>query len=95
MPKTIASYTHAPDAPPPFVNAEPGAYYVSVRRGTRDSLALGPFPMHQQALDRVDDVRAFCENHDPAAYWDAYGTCRWRAPEPAPAGKLNHWLLED
>lgn len=69
-----------------------GAYYVSVRDGRRSALVLGPFPIHQLALDRVSAVKKRVVEDNPWAWFYAWGTARWAEDEPAPAGVLNKEL---
>jgi len=64
-----------------FLNTEEdsreGNYYVSILHsdGKRFMLALGPFPTHREALERVRDVKRFAERY-PESHWYAYGTVR-------------------
>lgn len=74
-----------------IINNEPGYYYVSVIRDSRKVLALGPFADHQTAIGKIDAVQAFCCEHDPRAWFDAYGTARYNGDD-APSGKLNNAL---
>lgn len=49
-------------------------YYVSVIDGTKRGMAAGPYATHEEALDRVNDVRMACELKDPRAWFWAFGT---------------------
>lgn len=71
----------------------PGNYYVSIINGSQQALALGPFPTHRQALDKVDTVKAHVletYDHQGAWFW-AYGTARTETYELP--GVLNFILL--
>lgn len=86
--KSIEYYTHPGEDKPRTVDPQPGNYYVSVVNGPRFALALGPFPAHQEALDKVDAVRAMAMDRDGfAAFW-SYGTVRMRDEYKEP-GRWN------
>ena len=54
----------------------PGNYYVSAKDGPRVALLAGPFPVHQRALDMVDQARRLANEVNPwAAFW-AFGTLK-------------------
>lgn len=72
-------------------DTQPGPYYVSVIRGNNDhTLVSGPYPLHQDALDRVNKSRIVSERHDPRAAWYAFGTVRMREAFDGP-GVLQRW----
>lgn len=78
----------------PLPDTRPGNYYVSVVRGRRYCLALGPFrDDHARALTGVERVRRYFAEHDLDDFHDCgYGTCRIE-PQGDPAeGKLNGLL---
>jgi hypothetical protein len=65
-------------------------FYVSVRDGERWGLLLGPFTLHQEALDRVDAVREACSKAGPRAHWYGFGTASLPAEDAATRpGRLN------
>jgi hypothetical protein len=80
---------------PKYVKAlpdtRPGNYYVSVVRGRRYCLALGPFPDdHARALAGAERVRRYFAERDLDGFhacW--YGTCRVEGSVDAVEGKLN------
>jgi hypothetical protein len=86
----MASEVMAPDS-------KPGAYYVSVVKGSDYRLLLGPFVNdHAKALGMVDAVRRKAEELDPRACWYAFGSCRLDidADKAPPSGILNDRFLE-
>lgn len=67
-------------------------YYVSVAvfncnagPPAKFALALGPFATHQEALDKVADVKAYVSPSDSFCEY-SYGTCKSETAKP---GKLN------
>lgn len=70
------------------VDTTHGQYYVSIRRGARVGLLLGPFLRHEDAIARVEDVRRVACQLDPWADFDAFGTLRMKESYTAP-GRLN------
>jgi hypothetical protein len=80
------------------IDSKPGAYYVSVVRGTDYRVLLGPFMNdHAGALAKVDDVRKKAQDLDPKAAWYAFGTCRLdvESGELAPKGILNSYFEKE
>ena len=73
---------------PTTPDTRPGNYYVSVVDGPRHGRLLGPFLTHQEALDRVDDVRTRVTGIDRKAHFYGFGTCRV-PDEIAKPGLLN------
>lgn len=79
-------------------DTKPGAYYVSVVRGSDWRPLVGPFiNNHAAALDLVDAARDKAMSLDPRAVWYAFGTVRidiepGKAP---PAGALNKFFPEE
>ncbi len=67
------------------------AFYVSVISGPRKGLLLGPLDTHQEALDRVEDVRAWVIERDDRAWWYAFGTAAVPVADARP-GRLNAQL---
>jgi hypothetical protein len=57
-----------------IADPRPGFYYVSAIDGNRKALVSGPYETHQQALDKVREVRAAAEKVDPRSFWYAWGT---------------------
>lgn len=51
-------------------------YYVSIIRGKRRGLLLGPYVDHQTALDNVKRGTDSACDADPRAWFDAFGTCK-------------------
>lgn len=49
-------------------------YYVSVIDGARRGMAAGPYATHQEALDRVNDVKMALELKKPEAWFWQFGT---------------------
>lgn len=90
--KQVTSYTHPPlTAQDP--DTKPGDYYVSVLDSGRYALALGPFrDDHAGALERVAEVRVYCQEQTAKAAWWAFGTCRLDSADDNPHGKLNDAL---
>lgn len=75
----------------PLPDTRPGNYYVSVVRGRRYCLALGPFPDdHARALAGVERVRRyFADNNLDGFHACGYGTCRLEVTVDGSEGKLN------
>jgi len=100
MTTEIASYTHPIEPTEGLtVNPAPGNYYVGCRDGARSSLLLGPFEWHQEAIDRVSEVRQLVEQHNPWAHFWGFGTSGITSKSdsstaPLPAGKLNQHFPE-
>jgi hypothetical protein len=61
-------------------DAQPGFYYVTVRRDTTPPTyrtLRGPFINdHASALGAVDEAMRRAMDYDPRGCWYAYGTCR-------------------
>lgn len=77
-------------------------FYVSVIDGPRIGgeievkrfgLLAGPYETHEEALDRVDEVRKIAAEVNAWAHFYAFGTVKLKQP-PYPAGRLNHLLEE-
>jgi hypothetical protein len=75
-------------------------YYVSVIDGPRIGgeievkrmgLLAGPYETHEEALDRVDEVRKIAEEINAWAHFYAFGTVKLK-DLPYPDGRLNHLL---
>lgn len=67
-------------------------YYVTLRRGGKAAWLLGPFKVHQRAIDAVPEAyRKACEI-DPWCDFDEYGTASIDSDKPHPPGKLNSIL---
>lgn len=72
----------------------PGYYYVTVRRPARRAqpgqlaseketrYIAGPFPTHQEALDRVGPVSSWAGTYDPQSSFYEWGTARCEAFHP-------------
>ena len=92
--KTIAAYTHPAPVSTQEPDTAPGPYYVSIKDGEKFGLLLGPFALHQRALDAVDAARAKARevNHQQAV-WSSFGTCRMKLGFNEP-GRLNDLLPE-
>jgi len=75
-------------------DTRPGNYYVSIVRGRRYCLALGPYPDdHARALAGVQRVRRYFTRHDLDGFHACgYGTCRVEGSVDAAEGKLNDVL---
>lgn len=67
------------------------AFYVSVINGRQRGLLLGPFPTHDAALDRVEDVRAWVIERKPEAHFYGFGTASVPSDRARP-GSLNSHL---
>lgn len=67
------------------------AHYVTLRRGRRTALLLGPYRTHDEAAANVDRARAEAVRIDSWAGFDAVGTARitLRPGADAPEGVLN------
>lgn len=68
------------------------AYYVTLRRGKRVAWLLGPYRVHQRAIDAVTEAFEKARELDAWCDFDAYGTASVDgAGEFAtlPPGKLN------
>lgn len=79
-------------------DSKPGAYYVSVSRGSDYRFLLGPFVNdHAAALEMVEPVRRKAEELDPRASWYAFGTARIDIDPAArpPAGILNNYFSQE
>ena len=98
----IKSYRYEADLKPADLgdpakyNLEPdlrqGDYFVSVYdQGKPPILALGPFPTHQEAIDKVEIVRSYVNEKDPAGHFYSYGTAR-QEKGSGNLGKLNDRL---
>lgn len=97
VPKRVTAYHHPnPEPVKQEADPQPGRYFVTVRRETREGLQhvplAGPFPTHQEALDMVDRAKALACEMDPRGVWYAYGTCREIAPNTIYPGVLNEKL---
>ncbi len=62
-------------------------FYVSIKRGmhpstTKRGILLGPYDTHQEARDNVQRGANLACAADPAANFDAFGTCS--APRSRP-----------
>lgn len=69
----------------PKPDPRPGHYYVTATdrsAGSKWWPLCGPFPTHQQALDVVDEVRAYAQEADPRAHFYYFGTHRDAHPDP-------------
>ena len=68
-------------------------FYVTIKDGSRTSLALGPFETHEEALEAESRVREYVlKEYDLKGAWFwAYGTSRLKEG-PYPQGKLNSIL---
>lgn len=49
-------------------------FYVSAIDGDRRYLIAGPYPLHSDALERVEKVRKMADERDPRASFMAWGT---------------------
>lgn len=49
-------------------------FYVSVQDGSKHGLLLGPFELHAQTLERVEQVRERVIKLVPEAHFYAFGT---------------------
>lgn len=69
-------------------------FYVTIKDGSRVSLALGPFETHQEALEAEPRVREYVlKEYDlKGSYFWAYGTSQLKEG-PFPQGKLNSILI--
>lgn len=69
-------------------------YYVTLQRGNRTAWLLGPFKVHQRAIDAVAEAATAAEGIDPRCFWDAHGTSSIDREDYAslPPGKLNSIL---
>lgn len=89
----ILTRTHTDDATATSTlvpDTRPGAYFVTIMRGARVGLLLGPFvDDHETALDYVDLAREAACRRDPRAHWDAFGTSRVPDRETELRGVLN------
>ena len=61
---------------PPVVDDRPGSYYVSVVDGEQVALLSGPWPTHQEALDRVRACKRLAHEQFPKSVFFAFGTLR-------------------
>ncbi len=61
-------------------------FYVSAINGPRKHLVAGPYKKHQDALDRVEDVRRYADSQDPFSHFMAWGTAGSDAPRTTPLG---------
>lgn len=69
-----------------------GGFYVTIRDGSRFSLALGPFETHKRARFELPRVKRYVgEHYNWASFW-FYGTSRVTCG-PLPKGKLNAVLF--
>lgn len=70
----------------PKPDPRPGHYYVTASDkldgATKWWPLCGPFPTHQQALDVVDEVRAYAQAVDPRAHFYSFDTRRDDHPLP-------------
>lgn len=87
------------DAPDQKPDPRPGNYYVSAIDDPQSPnftywLLLGPFGTQQEALDRVDEVKALATRGNPRADFYAYGTVRMADDYNKP-GSANRYLLKD
>jgi len=57
-------------------DTKPGPYYVSAMEGNKTWLMAGPYATHRQALQDVQKARDIATEHDPRAWWKAWGTVR-------------------
>ena len=74
------------------LDMRPGRYYVTAEdEHGQASRLLGPFPMHVQALAKLDRVRSHCINMTTEGVWLRYGTGSF--PRDELAGDLNVALL--
>ena len=69
-------------------------YYVTLQRGDRTAWLLGPFKVHQRAIDAVTEAVAKANELDPRSHFDPYGTSSIDREDYAtlPPGKLNSFL---
>jgi hypothetical protein len=67
-------------------------YYVTAKRDSKYAFLLGPFETHQEALDRVEDVRKVANRLDPWTEFDAFGTGSLGGLIGYPVGRLNHCM---
>jgi len=69
----------------------PEGFYVSVQRGRRYGLLLGPYPSRAEAEKHVTAGRDLAAKVDSFTCFDAFGTTRIAMQPGAalPAGKLN------
>ena len=57
-------------------DTKPGFYYVSAVDGNKYALMLGPFKMHEEALQMVEQCRNKACDLNPHSHWWQWGTCR-------------------
>jgi hypothetical protein len=67
-------------------------YYVSLRRGKRTALLVGPFATHTEALAMVDRAVAEANRLDQWAWFDPFGTMSLPRAPSNPMGRLNERL---
>lgn len=72
-------------------DTKPGPYYVSAMDHGKTWLMAGPYDTHHQALADVDRARDIATEHDPRAWWKAWGTVRIEGS--AQIGALNRHNL--
>lgn len=87
MPRTQSIHTGNTPRSPYWAGEAGRAFYVTIKRGVhptkmRRGILLGPYDTHQQALDNVQRGADLACNADPAANFDAFGTCS--APRSRP-----------
>ncbi len=51
-------------------------YYVSVKNDSQTGILAGPFKTHQDAIDMVEQCRAYADKLDSMAHFYAFGTCK-------------------
>lgn len=73
-------------------HTDPRDYYVTLRRGKRTALLVGPFTTHTEALQWVDPAQRMASDLDPWAHFDLYGTASLTRDPANPVGKLNERL---
>lgn len=63
-------------------------FYVSAIDGSKRFLVAGPYPTHQDALDKVQDTLKKADSLDPRAWFMSWGTASNDKETKTPMGVI-------
>lgn len=69
-------------------------FYVTAKLHSKYFFLLGPLDTHQEALDKVDEVKDYCWKYTFMGPFLAYGTASRHKNDKFIIGRLNHIFVK-